>query len=141
MGKLTGNDPEMDPLDANLFADYKKAIKDAVAYTSHCDNDHPEKYSLRTANEVRKTMKRVWAWAPTSERIVQDISRWPAHLQRVFDADGAKVPKKKRGKRPRTKEFQPPPDCPLAKAALREHFRVLDPTSLPPKKRPRSSRA
>ena len=56
----------------------------------------------------------------TSERIVQDISRWPSTLEAsIIDAismprrKGAVLPKKRSaGKRPRTHEFKPPPDCP-----------------------------
>ena len=69
---------------------------------------------------------------------MQDIQRWPAHLQRVLDAEGAKVPKKKRGKRTRTLFFQPPPDCPVTSAILRRTFRELDPECLLPNKRARA---
>ena len=60
-------------------------------------------------------------------------------LQRVLDAKGAKLPKKARAKQARTREFRPPPDCPLTTKALMETFRELDPESLPPKKRARRS--
>ena len=138
-GKLTGNDPNMDPLDAHLFSDYKGDIARAVAYTSGNPDGHPETYHLKTPRDVRRTMKRVWEWSPSSERIVQDIAKWPAHLQLVLDAKGAKVPAQQRGKRVRTREFKPPPDCPLTTAMLRIKFRELDPESLPPKKRGRVS--
>jgi len=133
----------MDPMDAHLFADYKCAITHAVSYTSHTNSNSPqalqdEKYSLSKAEQVRATMLRVWKWSPTPQRIVQDITRWPATLQRVLDANGAKLPKKARGKRARTREFKPPPDCPLTTAALHATFRELDSECLPPKKRGRA---
>ena len=147
VNKITGNDPNLDPLDTNLFADYKRDISRAVAYTRTQKDDDPvtghEKYKMRTAKDVRETMLRVWKWSVTSERIVQDISRWPSTLERIIDAKGAVLPKKRPvGKRPRTREFQPPPDCPLTTAALRAECALLDPISppqteqvLPPKKR------
>ena len=39
-------------------------------------------------------MLRVWEWSPSPDRIVQDIMRWPDTVQRVLDANGAKLPKK-----------------------------------------------
>ena len=72
---------------------------------------------------------------------MQDILRWPTHLQRVIDAKGAKVPKKKRAKSKRAREFIEPPDCPMTTAALHAEFSRLDPPTpcaervLPPKKR------
>lgn len=83
-------------------------------------------------------MVRVWQWSPAPERIVQDIERWPAHIKRVIEAKGAKVPRKKKaGKRAR--EFLPPPDCPLTTAMWRAKFRELDNETLPPKKRARAT--
>ena len=108
-----------------------------LVYTSGNADDHEENYRLRTARDVRKTMKRVWKWSPSSERIVQDIAKWPAHLQLVVDAKGAKVPAKKRGKRVRTLEFKSPPDCPQTEVQLQRGFEQLDPRTLPPKKRAR----
>ena len=131
----------MDPMDTNLFADYKAAIKNAVAYTSKLTDEAwaaDEKYKLRTAGHVRATMLRVWEWALTSARIVQDIKRWPQHLKDVADAKGAKVPPKKRMlPRPKTRAFPPPPDCPKTTAALHVLFAKLDASQqeLPPKKR------
>ena len=37
-------------------------------------------------------MERVWTVCPSSERIVQDISRFPIALKRIIEAKGAKVP-------------------------------------------------
>ena len=144
VGKLTGNDENMNPCDANLFADYKVDITRAVAYTSKTDETSPpelqaEKYSLSRAKDVRETMLRVWKckWSPTPERIVQDISRWPKTIKRIIDAQGAKLPKKACGKQRCAHEFKPPPDCPATRAAEMARFRVLDPVQGPPKKRPR----
>ena len=37
-------------------------------------------------------MERVWTVCPSSERIVQDIKRFPSALKRIIEAKGAKVP-------------------------------------------------
>ena len=39
---LTGNGAELEPLDTNIFADYKCDIHRAVAYTSRTSKDSPQ---------------------------------------------------------------------------------------------------
>ena len=84
-------------------------------------------------------MKRVWEWSPTLPRVAQDISRWPNTIDRIIDAEGAKLPEKKKSKRNPTREFRGPPDCPLTDAMMKRKFADLDPETVrravPPKKR------
>ena len=42
-------------------------------------------------------MLRVWEWSPSPDRIVQDIMRWPDTVQRVLDANGAKLEASQKG--------------------------------------------
>ena len=55
----------------------------------------------------------------------------------IIEVKDAKLPKKKRGKCRKAREFKPPPDCPAINTAIQARFRELDPVSLPPKKRAR----
>jgi hypothetical protein len=73
-------------------------------------------------------MERVWLVAPTSERIVQDIQRFPKALARILECKGAKVPEmdNRRGRR-KSKPVPLHSDCDGALAAREEKFARLDP--------------
>eukprot|EP00966_Prymnesium_polylepis_P257668 5952697-Prymnesium_polylepis.1 len=90
-------------------------------------------------------MEATWAsdTAVSSDRIVEDILRFPAALEAIIAAKGAKVPEldNRRGRRktrPRTREFEPA-RIEAVEAHLKERYEALDPMpALPPKKRKRS---
>ncbi len=77
--------------------------------------------STGTPAEVSSSLRRTWQVCPTSERIVQDISRFPAALEKIIAAEGAYVPEldKRSGRRQRkaTRRFVYHADCAAAKAA------------------------
>ena len=91
---------------------------------------------------IQQLMERTWAHdgAVRSERIVEDICRFPAALQAIIAADGAKVRHldNRQGRR-RSKPYQPP-HIEAVEELLKARFERLDPTPvapdlLPPKKR------
>jgi hypothetical protein len=77
--------------------------------------------STGTPAEVSSSLRRTWQVCPTSERIVQDISRFPAALEKSIAAKGAYVREldKRSGRRQRkaTRCFVYHSDCTAAKAA------------------------
>ena len=92
--KNVGNSPELMPLDSNLFADFMFAIKQHVAMSKWLIGTKHEckRFSRATPDEAWSTMERVWQVAPRSERIVQDIMRWPRALDKIIQAEGCVVP-------------------------------------------------
>ena len=90
--KLTGNSPELMPLDSNLFSDFKIAVSAHVVQTGILPNEDERKFKMGTPKELWSTMERVWEVAPTSERIVQDIMRWPVAVRAIVAARGTIVP-------------------------------------------------
>jgi hypothetical protein len=112
--RAVGDSPELMPLDSNLFSDYSNAMKFHRAVTWDLDADDPLKFKFGTPKEVGSTMRRVWEVCPSSERIVQDIKRFPAALDKIIAAEGAYVPEldKRTGRRTRaTRAIDYHPDC------------------------------
>jgi hypothetical protein len=113
--RAVGDSPELMPCDSNLFADYSRGIKMHRAATWDLPVDDPRKFKFGTPAEVASTMRRVWQVCPTSERIVQDINRFPEALDKIIAAEGAYVPEldKRTGRRARraTRAFDYHPDC------------------------------
>ena len=113
--RAVGDSPELMPLDSNLFSDYSGAMKMHRAATWDLPVDDPLKFKFGTPAEVASTMRRVWEVCPTSERIVQDIKRFPTALDKIIAAEGAYVPEldKRTGRRARapTRAFDYHPDC------------------------------
>ena len=138
VGKLVGDRPELCPLDSNLFADFEYAMKQNVAHTAILPHDHEEKFLLGTPAEVQKTMLRTWDFdgsrtggkgSPTSARIVEDILRFPAALDAIIKAKGAKLEGaniRSGRRRPRTQKYEYP-TCPAAAALTRKRWEELDP--------------
>ena len=128
-GKLVGDSPELMPLDNNLFADFENAMSHNIAHTADLPHGHPEKFLVGTPAEVQRTMLRTWEMAPTSVRIVEDVLRFPASLDAIIAAKGAKVEKlgKRKGRRSR-KRFLPP-SCPEAEEHTLTKYRRLDPVA------------
>eukprot|EP00732_Lithocolla_globosa_P001950 Lithocolla_globosa_v1_NODE_1125_length_2811_cov_40.797210.p2 type:complete len:118 gc:universal NODE_1125_length_2811_cov_40.797210:1717-1364(-) len=110
----------MQPLDSNLFSDLEYGIKQHVANTTDLPINDPNKFLLGTHAQVSSSLRRTWEVFPTSERIVQDIDRWPKALEAIIEHDGAKVPEidNRRGRRETVKHF-PAHSC--CKDALRAH--------------------
>lgn len=84
------------------------------AMTWTLPNDDPLKFKYGTPDEVADAVRRTWAVCPTSERIVEDIQRFPAALDKIIAAQGAYVPEldKRTGRRARvTRRFVPHVDC------------------------------
>ena len=144
--RLVGDTPEFCPLDSNLFADYEKAMRQNLAYTHWLEHDHPEKFLSGTAKQVQRLMEVTWAHddAVRSERIVEDICRFPAALAAIIAAKGAKVEHLGRRYGRRAARAYEPPRIKAVEELLQKRFERLDPTpatapdaGLPPKKRRR----
>lgn len=82
-GKLVGDSPEFMPLDNNLFADFTVSLTANVCVTRHLPSDHPCKFSLADPKRCFDAMRRTWEHSPSSERIVEDICRFPKSLEEV----------------------------------------------------------
>jgi hypothetical protein len=69
-------------------------------------------------------MKKTWAVSPTSERIVQDILRWPKALRAIIEAEGAVVPflDNRKGRRKMGCAFEPHASCARALELKRERI-------------------
>ena len=78
-GSLPGDTPSYMPLDSNLFADLETATRWNVTATRHLARGHPDRFDLTTPKSAWSAVSRTWEYAPTPQRIVQDI-------QRVFHA-------------------------------------------------------
>ena len=104
-------------------------MRQALAYTADLAHDDENKYLVGTPAEVQKTMLRVWKEYPTSERIVQDILRWPSNIEAIIAAKGAKVEElDNRSGRRRTKkarDFRPTP-IPEVEELLQAKYARLD---------------
>ena len=131
--------------DADLFADFEYAMKQNLAYTYWLPHDHKDKFLAGTAEQVQRLMELTWAHdgAVRSERIVEDICRFPAALQAIITANGAKVEHldNRQGRR-KSKRAYVPPRIEAVEELLKAKFERLDPTpvapdTLPPKKRRR----
>ncbi len=127
-GKLVGDSPEVDPLDSNLFSDVEHGMKLHVAITAELPVGDPNKFGLGTPNEVASTMRRTWEVAPTPERVVQDISRFPAAVDAIIAARGAKVPEldNRRGRRATKRVFEAHPCCREAQRLREAKWARLD---------------
>ena len=78
-------------LDNNLFSDLETAVRWNVAATRQLDNEDPRKFSLRTTTTCCDAIVRTWEYAPTSQRIVQDINRVFSVIDEVIKADCVSV--------------------------------------------------
>ena len=135
-GKLVGDTPEFCPLDSNLFSDYEFAMRQNLAYSDILPHDHEEKFLSGTPAQVQDLMERTWAHpgAVTSERIVEDICRFPVAIDKIIAAEGAKVPEldNRRG-RCQSKPYEPP-RIKLVEELTEAKFRRLDPHQVSPKR-------
>ena len=86
-------------------------MKQNLAYSHWLPHDHPDKFLAGTKEQVQDLMERTWAHpeAVPSERIVEDICRFPAAIDKIITAKGAKVPEldNRKGRR-KTRPYHPP---------------------------------
>jgi hypothetical protein len=91
-GKLTGDSPEMcRGLDSHGFADLVSSMQLHCSLSSLYEVGDPRRFNLGTPEEVWSTMSRCWLMEPTSERIVQDVSKFRAVLDIIIAAQGCVV--------------------------------------------------
>jgi hypothetical protein len=92
-GKIVGDSPEIcRSLDAHGFADFKAAILAYASFTSIYQVDDPRRFKLGTPEQVFSSMERAWVVAPTSKRIVEDITGLPRILEKIIEFKGCVVP-------------------------------------------------
>jgi hypothetical protein len=92
-GKIVGDSPEMcRALDSHGFADLKAAIYKYASLTSVCPLGDPRRFNLGTPAEVLRCIKRAFAVAPSSKRIVEDILVMGLVLDKIIAAEGCVVP-------------------------------------------------
>ena len=142
-----GDSPELCPLDSNLFSDFEFAMRQNLAYTHWLPHDAEGKFLAGTPKQVQDLMERTWAHdgAVTSERIVEDICRWPAALKAIIEAKGAKVESLDNRKGRRQSKPYEPPRIQAVEELMKARFERFDPptpvtapdAALPPKKRRR----
>ena len=90
-GSLPGDTPEYMPLDSNLFSDLETAVRWNVAATRRLPRHHPDKFDLTTPASAWSAVSKTWEYAPTPERIVEDIERVFLAIDQVVDAGGIAV--------------------------------------------------
>jgi len=88
----------------------------------------PEKLPVEKLLPVAREVAIRWgSLVPTSERIVQDVLRFPVALDAIIEAQGAKVKGKGARKGRRGAKRYVPPSCPEAERLTRVEFERLDP--------------
>jgi hypothetical protein len=107
-GKIVGDSPEMcRALDSHGFADLKAAIYKYASLTSVYPLGDPRRFNLGTPAEVLRCIKRAFAVAPSSKRIVEDILVMGLVLDKIIAAEGCVVPDEdmRHGRRARAAEW------------------------------------
>ena len=92
---LPGDTPEYMPLDSNLFSDLETMVRWNVAATNELPRGHPDKFDLTTPKSAWDAIRRTWMYAPTSDRIVEDVNTVFTAIEEVIKARGAAVDFKK----------------------------------------------
>ena len=90
-GRPTGNSPEFNPLDRNLFRDLHCAVRQQVAVTSTLPRGDPKKYSLGSIKDLEKVYEHTWIHYPSHDRICRDFNRVPQVLRVIYEHDGTAV--------------------------------------------------
>ena len=91
-GRPVGDSPELcRALDAFGFADLNAAYLYFAAVSSVYSWNDPRRFKTGTPAEVLSSLRRSWEVAPSSSRIVEDISNLATVLAAIIAADGAKV--------------------------------------------------
>lgn len=92
LNKVVGNSPELcRGLDSHGFKDLNDSIQYHTTLTSKYDVDDIRAFRMGTPTQVWSTMTRCWTVAPSSERIIEDISKFPLVLQKIVEAKGCIV--------------------------------------------------
>ena len=99
-GRPVGNSPELMPLDCSLFADVDRAAGFHINLTRHLkagDAGFEKKFSRATPASSSSCYLRLLhpetGVAPSSERIIQDVTRcFDKHLRAIYEANGKCVP-------------------------------------------------
>mmetsp|Transcript_5851 Transcript_5851/g.15257 ORF Transcript_5851/g.15257 Transcript_5851/m.15257 type:complete len:376 (-) Transcript_5851:191-1318(-) len=127
-GNLVGNRYELMPLDNNLFSDLKDTNRQHVIATANLAVDDPRRFKMGTPTELSASLLRTWQVAPTPERIVQDIQRWPGSIKAIIEHKGALVPhmRKRNGRRAVRKSQGVRVLHPDAKEAMEQRFKVWE---------------
>ncbi len=90
-----GNSPEFMPLDAHLNQDVHASHDFHKCITAHLDEDHPNKFSGSTPLRLVSSYQRIFhptsGVAPSSNRIMEDITRVLNSLEKVRGARGCIV--------------------------------------------------
>ena len=70
-----GNSPELNLLDCTLFKDLDDRLNQHILMTHNLPDNDPKKFSLSTPRRLMRSYQRVWDVCPSSNRIVQDITK------------------------------------------------------------------
>ena len=130
-------------LDFHLFSDLETAILRNVVATSSLPIDSVDRYAMGTPNELSSALRRTWEYCPTSERIVEDVSRLPWVIDQIIAHEGGLVPdfecehkgcSKRKRKAPASgpqshsvgasRAYHPPPEVAEAMKLKREELRL-----------------
>ena len=91
-GKPVGNSPEFMPLDTHLNQDLHTCHDYHATITQHLNDDDPRKFDGSTPKRLTNSYLRLYhpetGVAPTSNRILQDVTRVLSSLEKVLDAEG-----------------------------------------------------
>ena len=91
-GKPVGNSPEFMPLDTHLNQDLHSSHDYHATLTQYLKDDDPRKFDGSTHKRLSHSYHRLYhpetGVAPTSSRIIQDVTRVLSSLQKVLDAKG-----------------------------------------------------
>jgi len=104
---VVGDSPEIcRALDSHGFADLKLSMAYHISLTSVYDNDDNRRFKTGTPTEVWHTMTRCWEMEPTSDRIVNDIQKFPEVLRKIIAFHGCVVHDEflRSGRRERSKD-------------------------------------
>ena len=96
------------------------ALGQNIISTSSLPKSDPRRYDDGTPKELASAMLRTWEHTPTSERIVEDVMRYPIVIQKIVEYKGGVVPdlcmqhegcsKRKRKATEQSRMYSPPPE-------------------------------
>ena len=90
--EIAGDRPEMCALDFHLFEDLDYANMQNIIRTSSLDEGDAVRFDNGTPKQLSSALQRTWMHHPTSERIVEDMSRLPLVLDKIIEHEGGLVP-------------------------------------------------
>ena len=93
-GKLVGDSPELcRGLDSHGFADLLNAMDLNIALSCKMyPLGDKRRFETGTPAQMWETLRRCWQIAPTSERIIEDLSAFPRVLATIIERKGCAVP-------------------------------------------------